>query len=237
MANIFVAQFRDAAKNFYNYAKKAEQEKAENDKTFNAQTAELKNSEIQAKLSVERERYKQLINQIYTEIRSSLARGNFPRAENFSLDKAFFDESVLIDLSAKEVQLFIEKHKNNPTMLRIIKDYIHRQKSGRYSMQSRSIHLPADKLEVYQRFAQSALDLVDKIYNDPSIDENYVNAYGDEQFSTSLFETIGSGMEIADYKSYNVPTGAEQVFDNITLDLNKSSQTQYGKYAQSLKNA
>lgn len=237
MGNIFVGQFHDAIKNFYNYAKKAEQEKAENDKTFNTQTVELKNREIQAKLSAECERYKRLINEIFCEVRSSFAKSNFPQVESISLDRMFFDGSVPVDLSAKEMQLFIEKHKNNPTMLRIIKTFIHGQKGNRYSTQLRFIHLPSDKLEVYRQFGQAALDLIDRIYSNPSIDVNFVNAYADERFSASLFEVIGSGLELSDYKTFKTPAGAEKVFDNIVLDLNKNSQTQFSEYVQDLKNA
>ncbi len=174
-----------------------------------------------------------------------LASANFVNVESLTADRLLFDNNSSFDLSAEEVQSFVERYEGNYVMLRLIKDWVAKNNVptqenpvGKYA--GIRIVLPADMVQVYKKFADSALSLVDKIYNNGIImQENVYNgivyeakedkqskdgkseypyeieSFGDENFAHDLFAVIGNGMKLSDYKNNRIPETAKHVFDSV----------------------
>lgn len=228
MTNIFVAQMKDVVINYHKKARQLKQEMQSNSERFQSAVADEENKKIQEKSLQYYNEAKLTINSIFEQVRTLLAIANFPNVESLAADRLFFEENTPLDLTADEVVAFIEKYKDNPTMLRIIKYWIEKNHAGmtEYLTVEKSIHLLADQLAIYKKFAISALSLVDNIYQNPSIDELMITAFADENSCAELYLIIGNGMMLADFKSTKVPESAKHCFDDISLNLNPASHFQ-----------
>lgn len=240
MPNLYIRIFKDTIKNFYKKALTLSEQKQQNSKRFAPEFADKENAEIDKQLEQAYLNAKQNIKRNFENLREMLAVSNFPTIESLSADRMFFDKSVAIDLSATEVSAFIEVHKGNPTMLRIIKRWleIYHKDMDEFTPVKISIVLPEEKVCIYKQFAVSALSVIDTIFNSPSkTNENIITAYADESFAKELFEKIGDGNGLSDFKSRKVPETAKHAFDHITLDLESNSNFQFNFKSAHINNA
>ena len=139
--------------------------------------------------------------------------------EQLTADRFLFSDETHIDLTVEEVRAFAERYRDNPTMLRMIKDWTIKQDKGDGSINKYAditITLPSDMIDVYKTFADGALKLADRIYKE-NVSENEINAYADETFGRELYAVIGNGLKLNDFKSRNIPETAKHAFDGITL--------------------
>ena len=79
------------------------------------------------------------------------------------------------------------------------------------------IILPADLLETYRKFGNSALSIADRIFTNET-SENEVNLYADPGFAGDMLDDIGSGMNLSDYDNHEIPEIAKHCFDNVILE-------------------
>jgi hypothetical protein len=157
-----------------------------------------------------------------------LARANFPDAKKLTDDTQLFERNSNVELTPQEVQAFVEKYNANFMMLRYIKNWIEKnpKRTVEFAEITKKIYLPADQLEVYRKFAASALSIIDTIHN--ATPDTFagimieIMAYADENFSAELFSVIGNGENLRGYKTANVPESAKHVFDDIFLQLNQN---------------
>ena len=243
--NIYVGQYKDIVKNYYKKQREFNRLIAENNKRFSAEYASKENKKIEEQQWKTYGETKASIEDVFRNVRELLASANFVNVESLTADRLLFDNNSSFDLSAEEVQSFVERYEGNYTMLRLIKDWVTKNSTptkeypvGKYA--GIRIVLPADMVQVYKTFADSALSLVDKIYKNGIImQENVYNGivyeanvdrqgkdgkseypyeidnFGDENFATDLFAVIGNGMKLSDYKTNRIPESAMHVFDSV----------------------
>lgn len=244
MANFYVESFKDIIKGYYKKQKAFNAKIADNNKRFSPEYAEKENKAIKEQQTQAYNEAQASINEVFTTVRGLLANANFINVEALTADRMFFADDSGFDLSAEEVQGFVERYKDNFTMLRLIKDWIAKHDkttkehpAGKYA--SVIIIMPADMVQAYKKFGEGALDVCDKIYGNGIImqDLDYSNGsnpnaqgrtekkeypleieyYGDENFARELFAVVGSGMGLSDYRTKRVPDTAKHAFDNIKL--------------------
>ena len=206
--NIYVSQFKDVVKNYRNKDMAILKEEEQNLEKY---STDYGNS-LNAKLEQQRMQYsldaKDMINSIFEQVRGYLAVASFPNVEMLTADRLLFADDCGIEMTATEVGAFVERYRENPTMLRLIKTWIDNKHSGMndFATISHAINLPENELQVYKTFAESALSLIDTLYADSrSVSEALVNAYADEQFSVGLYDVIGDGMSLSNYKNKRLP--------------------------------
>lgn len=249
MSNIYVGSFKDILKGYYKKQKAFNAQIEENNKRFSPEYAEKENAKVREQQGQAYNETKASIEDVFTTVRGLLANANFLNVEQLTADRVFFENNSSFDLSVDEVKSYIERYANNFTMLRLIKDWVTKNDvhtkehpAGKYA--SINIVMPIDMVMVYKKFAEGALAVVDKIYNNGIImhelDNTTNNAsfdpytgkqvktekreypleievYGNEDFAKDLFAVVGSGMGLGDYKNKRIPDTAQHAFDNIVL--------------------
>lgn len=244
MANIYVGSFKDIIKGYYKKQKAFNAKIADNNKRFSPEYAEKENKAVKEQQTRAYNEAHASINEVFTTVRGLLANANFINVESLTADRIFFADDSGFDLSAEEVQGFVERYKDNFTMLRLIKDWIAKPDKitkehpfGKYA--SVKIITPVDMVQAYKKFGEGALAVCDKIYGNGIImqDLDYSNGsnpnaqgrtekkeypleieyYGDENFAKELFAVVGSGMGLSDYRTKRVPDTAKHAFDDIKL--------------------
>lgn len=235
MANLYIGQFRDILKMYYEKQKGFNSEIDTNNQRFSPEYAESENAKVREKQAQAYANAKQSINSIFESVRACLANATYLNPESISRDTmALFDDANSFNLTESDIYAQIEKHEGNFVMLRFIQNWIDRHNTpaegkmfGKY--ENIKITMPSDQLEVYRQFAESALSICDKIYTNANImiDPIEIDHYADERMAGNLLEIIGSGMKLSDYKSQIVPETVKHTFDNVTLTLNKGNGNLY----------
>lgn len=190
MVNLVISQFQDMVKHFYKSAQAIRQEMENNEKTFAPDYARELNIKLSEQLRSKAQRSKDLITEILSETLKKLSVLACPNASE--LDSA--DYHLLTDknyiANALDFEIIAHRHKTNFTFLRALKNLSEEKNFGI------KIYLPEDKVKVYLEFAQSAINLVEKIALAPSVTQSEVESFADPDFGKQLYETIGEGTEL-----------------------------------------
>ncbi len=233
MGNIFVDRNKAIVKNYYESAWKIKDKMAENSKTFVPDVAYAENQKLAQQRLDEYNKAVEDIANVFTEVRELLARANVIDTVEVpkEIEKVF--GSTLYNLSVDEVQAYAEDYKDNDTVTRIISDWIAdktQTKDGKLFDKYENVHIvrPVDKLDVYKKFAESALYIIEQIYNDGTLMQRdtltnerveplEINSYADEDFGKELFAVIGDGTTLADERRKKVPERLLHTFDNVQI--------------------
>lgn len=224
MSNIYVGMMRDVCRNYLRKDRATLKEIADNKKKYSADySAKLNKDAEQLRIQYYNDAKSMIVN-IFEDIKKYLTIASFPNVEMLTADRLLFDESNGLKLTVEEVGAFAERYRDNFTMLRIIEAWIenHRVKAENdisiNPFSAVKINLPEDYLKIYKQFAESALSLIDTIYSDSvNFNDKMLDSYGDEKFGEALFDVIGNGMALNNYKSKKVPESALHKFDDVTL--------------------
>ena len=101
-------------------------------------------------------------------------------------------------------------------MLRLIQDYIERNGSKYTGIQ---ITMPVDILNAYKQFTNGALSIVEKLHDEGNImrDPIELENFADVNWSHNLYDLVGSGASLNEYKNKRVPDTARHTFDDVTV--------------------
>lgn len=233
MGNIFVDKNKAIVKNYYETAWNIKDKMAENSKTFVPDVAYAENQKLVQKGL---EAYNKAVADIgneFANVRELLARANVIDTVEVpkEIEKVF--GSTLYKLSAEEVQAYADEYKDNDTVTRIISDWIadkSQVKDGKLFGKYENVKIvrPVDKLEVYKKFSESALYIIEQIHNDGTLMQRdtltnervqplEIDSYADEDFGKELFAVIGDGKALADEKRKQVPESLLHTFDNVHI--------------------
>ena len=190
MTNLIISQMRDLLKIFYKSAQSIRQEMENNKKTFAPDYARELNVKLSEQLMSKAQRSKDLVGEIYSETLKKLSVLACPNASE--LDSA--DYHLLTDknyiANALDFEIIAHRHKTNFTFLRALKNLSEEKNFGI------KIYLPEDKVKVYLEFAQSAINLVEKIALAPSVSATEIDSFADPDFGKQLYEVVGKGKEL-----------------------------------------
>ena len=190
MTNLIISQMKDLLKIFYKSAQSIRQEMENNKKTFAPDYARELNGELISKLSAEAEKSKNLIEEITRETLKKLSVLACPNASE--LDSA--DYHLLTDknynANALDFEIIVNRHKTNFTFLRAVKNLSEEKNFGI------KIYLPEERAKIYLKFAQSAINLIEKITLAPSVSATEIDSFADPDFGKQLYEVVGEGKEL-----------------------------------------
>ena len=190
MTNLIISQMRDLLKIFYDSSKSIRQEMENNKKTFAPDYARELNIKLSEQLRSKAQRSKDLITEILSETLKKLSVLACPNASE--LDSA--DYHLLTDknyiANALDFEIIAHRHKTNFTFLRALKNLSEEKNFGI------KIYLPEERAKVYLEFAQSAINLIEKISLAPSVSATEIDSFADPDFGKQLFEVVGEGKEL-----------------------------------------
>ena len=190
MINLIVSQMKDLLKIFYKSAQSIRQEQEYNKSRYSPDVARELNGELISKLSAEAEKSKNLIEEITRETLKKLSVLACPNASE--LDSA--DYHLLTDknyiANALDFEIIVNRHKTNFTFLRAVKNLSEEKNFGI------KIYLPEERAKIYLEFAQSAINLIEKISRAPSVTQSEVESFADPDFGKQLYEVVGEGKEL-----------------------------------------
>ena len=190
MTNLIISQMRDLLKIFYKSAQSIRQEMENNKKTFAPDYARELNIKLSEQLMSKAQRSKDLVGEIYSETLKKLSVLACPNASE--LDSA--DYHLLTDknyiANALDFEIIVNRHKTNFTFLRAVKNLSEEKNFGI------KIYLPEERAKVYLEFAQSAINLIEKITLAPSVSATEIDSFADPDFGKQLYEVIGEGKEL-----------------------------------------
>lgn len=177
-------------KHFYKSAQAIRQEMENNEKTFAPDYARELNIKLSEQLRSKAQRSKDLVGEILSETLKKLSVLACPNASE--LDSA--DYHILTDknyiANALDFEIIAHRHKTNFTFLRALKNLSEEKNFGI------KIYLPEDMVKAYLEFAQSAINLVEKISLSPSVSATEIDSFADPDFGKQLFEVVGEGKEL-----------------------------------------
>ena len=190
MVNLVISQFQDMVKHFYKSAQAIRQEMENNKKTFAPDYARELNIKLSEQLMSKAQRSKDLVGEILSETLKKLSVLACPNASE--LDSA--DYHLLTDknyiANALDFEIIVNRHKTNFTFLRAVKNLSEEKNFGI------KIYLPEERAKVYLEFAQSAINLVEKIDLAPSVSATEIDSFADPDFGKQLYEVVGEGKEL-----------------------------------------
>ncbi|MBQ6733556.1 MAG: hypothetical protein IJR00_01330 [Lachnospiraceae bacterium] len=240
MANIYVGQFKDVLKNYRVKELELQKQIDANNERFTQEYAEEANREIQAQQEQEYHNAVNLITKIYQNVRELISIASFPDVGMLTADRQIFESGI--EMSVNTVRAFVERYEKpyNPTMLQYIKAWIDRQheaeaakQSNRMTMRGKyddiKITSPRERVEVYKKFADSAIAIADKIRNHDLVllEPLEIEHFTDERLTGKLLDVIGGGIELSDFKLKRTPESAKHSFDDVTLKTeNKTDSAQ-----------
>ena len=218
MINIYVSNYKDFLKNFYTKMAEYHAERERISAQYSADYAKSVLADLDRKANCELKETKKKICQMHNEICEMLSISFIPTVESLTADRLVFDGSTKIELSPEIVAVFIERYNENPTMLSLIRAWIdkrHKNDTNFISVKS-CISTPAEKARIYKQFADSALSLCGKIFSDGS-SQLEIDSFADEHFAAALYAKIGSGMNLADFRTARVPESAKHLLDDYKI--------------------
>lgn len=231
MKNIYVTRFKEIIMEYYNQNSELNKKIDALKEKYVADYYEEQKRPLTEKQNSLAETAKTRIINITNELIEALGCASIPQAEMITSDAKLFVNGV-IAFTPSEVSVFIQKYENNPTMLRIISTWIQSQEEPLvYANCEMEIKTPRQKAEVYKKYADSALRLIQQIHDDKNISKLFVDSYGDETAGYELLNTIKTGLEVSDYKpNTRTPEIQRNTFSDLFLSADSTGNTTY--YAQ-----
>ena len=218
MINIYVSNFKDFLKNFYTKMTEYHAERERISEQYSAEYAKSAVAEIDRKANHDLKETKKKILEMHGSICEMLSVSSIPTVESLTADRLFFDGSAKIELTPEIVKVFVERYSENPTMLALIKTWLdtrHKNDTNYISVKS-CISTPEEKAKIYKEFADSALSLCGKIFSGDT-SELEIASYADPTFAADLYAKIGSGMNLADFRTARAPESAKHLLDDYKI--------------------
>ncbi len=218
MINIYVSNYKDFLKNFYTKMTEYHAERKRISEQYAPEFAKSVLADLDRKANRELKEIEKKIREMHNKIVEMLSVSSIPTVESLTADRLFFDGSAKIELTPEIVKVFVERYAENPTMLSLISEWIetkHKNDTNYISVKS-CISTPEEKAKIYKEFANSALSLCGKIFSDGS-SQLEIDSFADENFAADLYAKIGSGMNLADFRTARVPESAKHLLDDFKI--------------------
>lgn len=211
--NQYVQRMKNIVTNYYKKAITIQNKLANNSRIYSDVFIEEANKEVLSDARNAHESALCAVRDIFLDLRSKLASVSFLNAEALTADRVFFSDDSGFTLSTDDIRSFCDRYQKNHTMMRLIRDYCQRNDLADVQFVTEE-----EQLDVYKKFAVSAQDMINRIYDNPAISELTVNAFADPQFlpTAELLAKIGDGSDL-DNLPRNVPETVAHRFDGVTL--------------------
>lgn len=221
MTNIFVEKFKKIVTEYYTEVCSLRAKAGYNTATYNEQVAEDYNSKIESEITNRGNQAIAEINTVFNELKAKISIRNFVSTENFSSNVAIFESGII---NQEEFNILLQKYYNDYAFVsarRLVSNYPELAKS------TGTIKTASDFVEVYRKFADSAIRLIYSMRENPRFSKVQLDCYGDKDFANELYSIINTGNALI---PVCVTEGNEYMshsFDSVTLGVPSDSEMNF----------
>lgn len=217
MTNFYISNYKEFLKKFYTTMTEYHSEGERINAQYTPEHAKSLLADLDRRANHQLKETEKKIREMHNGIIELLSVSSIPTVESLTADRLFFDGSAKIDLTPEIVKVFVERYSENPTMLALIKTWLdtrHKNDTNFIAVKS-CISAPEEKARIYMQFANSALSLCGRIFSGDT-SELEIDSYADPTFAADLYAKIGSGTNLADFKTA-VPESAKHLLDDYKI--------------------
>ena len=217
MTNIFVEKFKTIAETYYSEVSSLRAKAGYNTATYNEQVAEDYNAEIESEITERGNQAISAIDRVFTDVKQRISICNFPHEENLGTD--YVISSGI--LTAEEINVLLKKYYSEYSFIKIRKLVLEYPKIT----ETMVIHSAGDFVEVYRKFAESAVKMIYGIMQNPKFSEIELNAFGDSGFANELYAIINTANALIPVTITDKNEFMAHTFDSVTLEVPSDSFT------------
>ncbi len=219
MENIYINKFKAIAENYYSEVSSLRAKAEYNSTTYNQQIAKDYNASLEEEITNRGNQAIAEINTVFEEVKKRISICNFPHEENLG------DDSVIKSgiLTAEEINVLLKKYYSEYSFIKIRKLVSEYPKIA----ETMVIQTASDFIEIYRKFAESAVKMIYGIMQNPRFSEIELNSYGDENFSSSLYAVIGTANALIPVCVTESNEFMTHSFDSVTLGVPSNSEMNF----------
>jgi len=220
MKNIYINKFKAIVTDYYTEVCSLRKKAKYNSVTFTPTLAKDYNAEVEQKITNEANKSIEKINSVFNELKAKISIRNFICTENFSSNIAVFESGII---NQEEFNILLQKYYNDYAFVsvrRLVSEYPK-------IAETMVIQTASDFIEIYRKFAESAVKMVYSISQNPRFSEIELNAYGDKNFASSLYAVIGSGQALIPVSITPENEYMSHTFDSVTLGVPSDSEMNF----------
>lgn len=221
MENIYINKFKAIATAYYEKVCSLRKTIEYNSNTFSRDLSNKYNEETEHQIVSEANNAIEKINAIFEEVKKKISIRNFVCGENYNPDTAIFDSKIL---NQEEFNILLQKYYNDYAFVsarRLVSNYPELAKS------TGTIKTASDFVEVYRKFADSAIRLIYSMRENPRFSKVQLDCYGDKDFANELYSIINTGNALI---PVCVTEGNEYMshsFDSVILGVPSDSEMNF----------
>lgn len=219
MTNTYIQQMKNIATAYYEKVCSLRAKAGYNTTTYNEQVAKDYNAEIESEITNKGNQAISEIDRVFTDIKKKISICNFPHEENLG-DDCVIECGIL---TAEEINILLKKYYSEYNFVKIRKIVSEYPKIT----ETMVIQTASDFVEVYRKFAESAIKLIYGIMQNPKFSEIELNAFGDSSFASNLYAVIGSGQAIIPTTVTDKNEFMSHTFDSVTVGVPSNSEMNF----------
>lgn len=219
MTNIFVEKFKKIVTDYFNDVSALRSKAKYNSVTFKPTIAKDYNASLEEEITHKGNQVISEIDTIFANVKQKISICNFPNKENLG-DDCVIKSGIL---TAEEINVLLKKYYSEYSFIKIRKLVSEYPKIA----ETMVIQTASDFIEIYRKFAESAVKMVYSISQNPRFSEIELNAYGDKNFASSLYAVIGSGQALIPVSITPENEYMSHTFDSVTLGVPSDSEMNF----------
>ncbi len=219
MENIYINKFKNIATAYYEKVCSLRSQSEYNSVTYNQQVAKDYNAEIESEITNKGNQAISELDRVFTDIKKKISICNFPHEENLG-DDCVIECGIL---TAEEINILLKKYYSEYNFVKIRKIVSEYPKIT----ETMVIQTASDFIEVYRKFAESAIKLIYSIMQNPKFSEIELVSYADENFASSLYAIINTGNSLIPISVTEDNEYMSHSFDSVTLSVSSDSEMNF----------
>lgn len=219
MENIYINKFKAIVENYYSEVCSLRSKAKYNSVTFTPTLAQDYNAEVEQEITNKCNLAIAGINTVFEEVKKKISICNFPHEENLG-DDCVIKSGIL---TAEEINVLLKKYYSEYNFVKIRKIVSEYPKIA----ETMVIQTANDFLEVYRKFAESAVKMVYSISQNPRFSEIELNAYGDSGFANELYSIINTGNALIPVCVTEGNEFMTHSFDSVILGVPSDSEMNF----------
>ena len=219
MTNIFVEKFKKIVTDYFNDVSALRSKAKYNSVTFKPTIAKDYNASLEEEITHKGNQAISEIDTIFANVKQKISICNFPNKENLG-DDCVIKSGIL---TAEEINVLLKKYYSEYSFIKIRKLVSEYPKIA----ETMVIQTASDFIEIYRKFAESAVKMIYSISQNPRFSEIELNAYGDKNFASSLYAVIGSGQALIPVSITPENEYMSHTFDSVTLGVPSDSEMNF----------
>ena len=215
MENIYINKFKKIVTDYFNDVSALREKAKYNSITYTPTLAQDYNGELEQEITNKGNQSISEINTVFEEVKKKISVCNFPHTENLG------DDSVISSgiLTAEEINILLKKYYSEYSFIKIRKIVSEYPKIT----ETMVIHSAGDFVEIYRKFAESAVKMIYGIMQNPKFTKAELDCYGDSGFADELYAIINTGNSLIPISVTEDNEYMAHSFDNIVLGVPSDS--------------